>query len=95
MNLTNNINDLDNDDSDARFQNENMWAKAFLMQILSTRWSSLSLETQEVLFNSSFSLEVQVSAVNRSVFAQLTLVDQLFLFLEMSNLVTVTHGLDP
>ena len=43
--------------------------------------------------DSSLSLDVKVSAVARSAFAQLKLVCQLRLFLEMLDLATVTHAL--
>ena len=48
---------------------------------------TLSLKTQ------IRSLDAQVSAVARNVFAQLKLLCQLCPFLEMSNLATVTHAL--
>ena len=55
---------------------------------------TLPLKTQVhssgVLLDSCLSLDVQVSAVARSAFAQLKLVH---LFLEMSDLATVTHAL--
>ena len=46
-----------------------------------------------VLLDSSLSLDAQVLAVARSAFAQLKLVSQLHLFLEMSDLATVAHAL--
>ena len=50
-----------------------------------------------MLLDSSLSMDAHVSVVARSIFAQLKLVCQLHLFLEMSDLMTytlVTSGLD-
>ena len=46
-----------------------------------------------VLLDSALSLDAQVLVVTRSAFAQLKLLCHLHLFLEMSDLASVTHAL--